>query len=138
MRAGWLLGGRFLMITHRGRKTGRLRRTVVEVIARDAEHDAYFVAAPWAPRADWYQNILHRPHVRITVGNRRFRAVARPLSPAESRLHLEEYAARHRLAAKALARALGVTREQLLDTQVVEFRRETKARAASLTPASVA
>jgi hypothetical protein len=34
-RVGWLLGHRFLMLTHRGRRTGRVYRTVLEVVARD-------------------------------------------------------------------------------------------------------
>lgn len=34
--AGWLLGHRFLLLVHRGRKSGRVYRTVLEVVAWDA------------------------------------------------------------------------------------------------------
>ncbi len=121
--AGWLLGGRFLMLEHRGRRSGDLHRAVIEVIGRRREIKAYYVAAAWAPRADWYQNVLKDPQVRVTVGGRSFPALARALPPEESRAFLEDYRRNHRLAAKALSRVLGVTQDELLETQVVEFRR---------------
>ncbi len=34
-RLGWLLGHRFLLLTHRGWKTGKIRRTVLEVVHYD-------------------------------------------------------------------------------------------------------
>ena len=35
LRLGWLLGHRFLLLTHQGRKTGKIRHTVLEVIRYD-------------------------------------------------------------------------------------------------------
>lgn len=51
---GWLLGGRFLMLTHIGRKSGVPRQTVIEVVSHDKETGKYYVAAAWRDKSDWY------------------------------------------------------------------------------------
>src|SRR5581483_6476732 len=52
---GRLLGERFLMLTHIGRTSGRLRQTVVEVVRHDRLSDTYIIASGWGERADWYR-----------------------------------------------------------------------------------
>jgi hypothetical protein len=47
---GWLLGHRFLLLTHRGRVSGQVRHTVLEVIRHDRAADAVLA---------WYER--HRP-----------------------------------------------------------------------------
>lgn len=102
-KMGWVLDGRFLLLAHVGRRTGRMRQAVLEVIDFDAEQSMYFVASAWGDKADWFRNIAIRPDVEITVGRRKMRALADILSPGESRRILREYGRRHRIAA-ALAR----------------------------------
>ena len=51
-RFGWLLGHRFLLLTHRGRKTGRVHQTVLEVIAYDSATRESIVLSGWGERAD--------------------------------------------------------------------------------------
>ena len=46
-RLGWLLGGRFLMLTTTGRKTILPRQTVLEVVLHDQETDTYYIASGW-------------------------------------------------------------------------------------------
>jgi deazaflavin-dependent oxidoreductase (nitroreductase family) len=106
-RMGWVLDGRFLLLSHTGRTTGRARQTVLEVVDVDAQRATYFVASAWGDRADWFRNIGCTPEIRITVGRRAMRAVAEVLPPDESRDVLHEYRRRHRLAAAVLARLLG-------------------------------
>ncbi len=105
---GWLLGRRFLLLTHIGRKTGRPRQAVLEIVEHDPAAEIYYVASGFGPRSDWYRNILKTPQVTIQVGNRRMRAVARPLSPEESGEIMARYARRHPTAARRLARVLGL------------------------------
>jgi len=106
-RLGWLLGARFLALEHRGRRSGAIHRTVLEVIGRDRERDAWRVVSAWGPRADWYSNVRAHPHVRVTVGRRTFAATARALPPEASEAALREYGRRHRLAASMLRRLFG-------------------------------
>jgi deazaflavin-dependent oxidoreductase (nitroreductase family) len=71
MGLGRLLGGRFLLINHIGRKSGQVRQAVVEVVRHDKETDSYIVAAGFGPQSHWHQNLRHRPEVTIQVGRRK-------------------------------------------------------------------
>ena len=59
---GWILGGHFLMLTTTGRKTGRTRRTVLEVMRRaDRSTGALptlWVVASRGRQTDWYANAV--------------------------------------------------------------------------------
>lgn len=106
LRLGWILGKRFLLLEHRGRKSGRLRRAVVEVVDHDPRDGAYVVAAAWGKKSDWYQNVTAQPLVDLTVGSVRFQAVARTASPEEAAQHLAAYARRHPAAFQQLGSRL--------------------------------
>lgn len=104
---GWLLGKRFLLLNHTGRKSGLPRQAVIEVIARDEPNGHYYVASGYGTKSDWYQNLLAKPEVTIVVGRKKLAATAVPLSPAESGALLLDYARRHPTALKNLARLVG-------------------------------
>lgn len=101
------MGSRFLLLEHRGRRSGKRRRTVIEVVDRDRSTGTYWIAAAWGDRADWYKNVKVDPRVRVTVGRRRFDAIAEVLPAEDSPAVLDRYAREHRTAARALARILG-------------------------------
>lgn len=48
LRLGRLLGNRFLLLTHVGRKTGLPHQTVVEVASHNGTKDRYVIASGWA------------------------------------------------------------------------------------------
>lgn len=100
-RLGFLLGRRFLMIEHRGRKSGRIRRTVLEVVARHP--NALYVVAAWGDKAQWLRNVRANPEVRVHIGFYRFRTTARVVDEETGSRILAEYAARHPRAFRALA-----------------------------------
>ena len=92
---GWLLGHRFLLLTHRGRRTGLSRETVLEVVHYDGTADAYIVASGWGEHADWVRNVEADPRVTITVGRRRLAATAARLGIAQAGAVLLIYASAH-------------------------------------------
>jgi deazaflavin-dependent oxidoreductase (nitroreductase family) len=106
LRLGWVLGRRFLLIEHTGRRSGKPRFAVVEVVRYDRQADAYVVASGWGRGADWYRNVCATPEVRLTVGARRFDARAVPLPAAEAAREVCGYARAHPAAFAALARLL--------------------------------
>jgi deazaflavin-dependent oxidoreductase (nitroreductase family) len=106
-RLGWVLGKRFLLLHHNGRRSGRLHTTVLEVVARNESTSSYYVAAGLGDRADWYQNLLVHPDVEIEVGLRRSRAIAERLPAPESEAVLAAYARDHPLAYRSLGRLFG-------------------------------
>jgi deazaflavin-dependent oxidoreductase (nitroreductase family) len=106
-RLGWIFGRRFLMLTHRGRKSGLVRRTVVEVVAHSGS--TYVVFSGYGATADWYRNALASPPLRVDVGSEHFEPAVRDIPEPERRQLLAEYAVKHPTAAKALGdRMFGV------------------------------
>ena len=104
---GSLLGGRFLLLNHTGRKSGRPRRTVLEVVDHDPNTGTYYVASGFGTSSDWYQNIIETPEVSIQVGDKRLAARAFPLVPDQSGEAMIDYAHRNPHAAKQLMRLCG-------------------------------
>ena len=99
---GWMLGNRFLLLTHTGRKSGLPRQVVIEIVDHDKETGVYYVAAAWREKADWYLNILKNPRVKVQVGNRHFEAEASPKSREEAERILWMYAQKHPSALREL------------------------------------
>jgi deazaflavin-dependent oxidoreductase (nitroreductase family) len=103
---GWLLGERFLMLTHIGRKSGLPRQVVLEVVRHDVATDTYLIASGWGKRADWLRNIDQNPHVLLHTGTRRVEATASRLPIELAADEFCEYARRHPLAARNLSKLM--------------------------------
>jgi deazaflavin-dependent oxidoreductase (nitroreductase family) len=92
---GVVFGQRLLMLEHRGRTTGVLRRVVLEVVAHPSP-DRYVVVAGFGERAQWLRNVRADPDVRVSVGRRRSRpALARELERERADAFLAAYAEEH-------------------------------------------
>jgi deazaflavin-dependent oxidoreductase (nitroreductase family) len=104
---GGLLGNRFLMLTHTGRKSGLERRTVLEVVRYDKTTTTFIVAAGFGPESDWYRNIRLHPQVMVQCGRRCWEMVANFVTPEQSGEELLVYARRYPLALRELARFMG-------------------------------
>ena len=94
-RLGWLLGHRFACLTHVGRRTGQVHRTVVEVVRFDPRTQEIVVAAGWGGRTDWYRNIQARPALEIRCGRLAYRPSQRFLTADETYLEVQRYVRRH-------------------------------------------
>lgn len=105
-RLGWLLGDRFLMLTHLGRKSGLPREVVLEVVHHDLETDAYFIAAGWREKADWFLNIQINPQVHVMVNRRLFYAQAQISQPPKAAETFYAYALQHPKALHELSRMM--------------------------------
>jgi len=105
---GGLLGRRFLLLHHTGRKSGLARRTVLEVMRYDAAADRLLTASAYGEAADWFRNVLAHPAVEIQWGRKRLRRRARRVDAEEAARELLDYARRHPLAARSLGRVLGL------------------------------
>jgi deazaflavin-dependent oxidoreductase (nitroreductase family) len=103
LHMGRLLGDRFLMLTHTGRKSGQPRRSVLEVIGHDEATGTYTIASGWGQQADWLRNIQKNPDVLVDARGRRFEATAARLSQERATEEARDYARRHPSAFRALA-----------------------------------
>lgn len=98
-----LLGDRFLMLTHTGRKSGLPHQTVIEVVKYDKATDTYYVVSGWGRKSDWYQNIQKTPHVTVQVRGRKFQTKAEFI-PVEKAIDIvNTYAQEHPIAFKELS-----------------------------------
>ena len=104
---GWLLGRRFLRLTHKGRRSGGLYRTVLEVIGEHPERREVLVMVGLGPRAQWYRNIAAGGAVEIAIARERFRPIYRQLSTAEAAAVLGDYERRNALVAPIIRLVLG-------------------------------
>lgn len=94
-RLGILLGPRFVMLEHTGRKSGARRHVVLEVVQHPAA-GSYTVVSGFGDRAQWFRNIRAEPRVRVYALSRRpTAAIARVLPLAEAAAVLADYSARH-------------------------------------------
>jgi len=107
-RLGWLFGHRLVMVVHRGRRSGRWRRVVVEVVVRDRDTRAVTVASGYGPGSNWYRNLLAHPDAEIVLGARRLAVRATPVSPEEGGELMVDYARRRPRSARMVARQMGV------------------------------
>jgi deazaflavin-dependent oxidoreductase (nitroreductase family) len=108
LRLGWLLGHRFLLLTHRGRHSGRVYQTVVEVVRYDPQTLESIVVSGWGERADWFRNVQATPALAVETGGRRYVPAQRFLAPDEVYQELQAYVRRHRWAAGITRRLFGL------------------------------
>lgn len=103
---GWLLGRRFLLLEHVGRRTGRRHTTVVEVIDHDGTTGAMAVMSGWGRTSDWYRNIEVASQARVTFGGKSLVTDVRTLSDSEAVKVLADYERRNRWIRPVVRRVL--------------------------------
>jgi deazaflavin-dependent oxidoreductase (nitroreductase family) len=106
LRVGWLLGHRFLRLTHRGRKSGREYRTVLEVVGHLPETGEWVVVSGLGHHSDWFRNIQAGPPVRVECGRARFTPAYRILDAVEAAAVMADYEYRNRLVLPVLRAVL--------------------------------
>src|SRR5438270_11356903 len=72
-----MLGSFYVLIEHRGRKSGRVYRTVVDRLHTDRETGEIFVTSAWGDTSDWFRNIQAAPSSGVWIGRRRFETTQR-------------------------------------------------------------
>jgi deazaflavin-dependent oxidoreductase (nitroreductase family) len=104
---GWLMFGQ-LQLTTVGRKSGRPRQAVVDVLGHDSGADVYYVLSAYGDTSDWYRNLQANPKVDVRVGWRRFPARAATLSHTEAEALFLDFWRRHRLYVRTMFRLIGL------------------------------
>jgi deazaflavin-dependent oxidoreductase (nitroreductase family) len=103
--AGRLLGHRFLLLTHRGRRSGQLHRTMLEIVRWEPDKREATVMAGFGPHANWRLNVLSGGAVEVRIANLLFEPSVRPLDKDEAMSAVEDYERRNRIA-RPLVRAV--------------------------------
>jgi deazaflavin-dependent oxidoreductase (nitroreductase family) len=91
---GWMLGKRFMRLTHVGRRSGKVYQSVLAVLRFDQETREILVVSPWGS-SNWYRNIQAAPALEVETGSIRYAPAQRALSSEEiANLFLEFRASR--------------------------------------------
>ncbi|SHK28770.1 deazaflavin-dependent oxidoreductase, nitroreductase family [Pseudonocardia thermophila] len=101
---GGVLGRRFLLLHHTGRRSGRAYTTPLEIVGRTVS-GAPIVVAGFGD-ADWLRNLTAGGPAAATVGRRRTPVAARRLGIPEAADALAAYERRHGPAAPLVRRLL--------------------------------
>ena len=82
LHLGWLFGHRFMLLSHVGRKSGKVRRTILAVLSYDAGSREIKAVSAWNA-SEWYKNIQVTPAIAVETGMARYTPVQRELSAEE-------------------------------------------------------
>jgi deazaflavin-dependent oxidoreductase (nitroreductase family) len=104
---GSLMGNRFLLLNHTGRKSGQPRQAVLEIIRSFPAENRYLVVSGFGVASHWYQNIKKDPKVTIQVGRKKISAIAERLDPETAGETMVIYAQNNPGAIKTLSGLLG-------------------------------
>ena len=106
LHLGWLLGKRFMQISHIGRRSGKVHRTILAVLRFDSKTKEIYAVSAWKG-SDWYFNIHANPALQVETGFVRYVPVQRTLSPEEITTTFMEYRQKHPFFSRMICRIPG-------------------------------
>ena len=101
-----LLGNRFLLLIHVGRRTGARHQTVLEVMEYRKEGPEFVVMSGFGRNADWLLNIQAKSDPEVIVGSQRFTAAYRLLGEEEAMKVVRNYERQNRFMAPVVSYVL--------------------------------
>jgi deazaflavin-dependent oxidoreductase (nitroreductase family) len=103
---GWLMGKRFVQITHVGRRSGKVYRSILAVLKFDQRTKEIYAVSAWKG-SDWYSNIQARPALLVETGFVRYEPAQRTLSPEEIYATFMEFRRQHPIFGRMVCRIPG-------------------------------
>jgi deazaflavin-dependent oxidoreductase (nitroreductase family) len=103
---GWMLGKRFMLLTHVGRRSGKIYRSVLAVLHFDEKTREILAVSPWSG-SNWYRNIQATPALEVETGRTRYVPVQRNLSTEEIATLFIEYRRERPIFSRIVARIPG-------------------------------
>jgi deazaflavin-dependent oxidoreductase (nitroreductase family) len=91
----WVFGHPHIRVSHVGRRTGKTRQVLLEVIHHDSRSGERFVAAMWGPESDWYRNLCVADAIEVETAGRRFAPIQRMVGLQEAQERLDGYQRRN-------------------------------------------
>jgi len=104
---GGLMGENNVLLNHIGRRSGKTRQAVVEIIRHDKGANVYIVASGLGEKSDWFQNLMVHPDITIQVGRKRMASHAERLPLPQATEILLDYSHRNARGIRAFASMIG-------------------------------
>jgi deazaflavin-dependent oxidoreductase (nitroreductase family) len=95
-----------IVLVHRGRKSGTLYKTPIEILHDDHERDELVVSPMWGRHSDWYRNVVAGGLVEVHVRGDARQVEWRELDEAERRAAMSAYREGHPLYSRIILRML--------------------------------
>jgi deazaflavin-dependent oxidoreductase (nitroreductase family) len=95
-----------IVLVHRGRNSGRLYKTPVEILVDDRERGEFVVSPMWGKSSDWYRNVVAGGLVEVHGRGEEWRIEWRQLDEAERRAAIGAYRDAHPLYSRIILRML--------------------------------
>jgi deazaflavin-dependent oxidoreductase (nitroreductase family) len=107
---GWerIIGAQWMLITTIGRKSGKRRQAMVDILLHDGQTDTYYILSAYGSSADWVRNIQTNPRFEAQVGRRKFTARATTLSEESAGEMLVQFHRRKPAYTRAVMNAAGM------------------------------
>lgn len=77
------LGLRCIMITTKGRRTGKSHIVMLDLVGHDPAWDRYYVQPGWGRNCDWVKNVEAHSVIEVQIGRQRFQAKVTDVSGSE-------------------------------------------------------
>lgn len=106
IKLGGLLGNRFMQLTHIGRRSGKVRKTILAVLRYDPQTQEILAVSAWKG-SDWYYNIQTTPALQVESGRVKYVPQQRTLSPEEIATAFFEYCRRYPIFSRIICRIPG-------------------------------
>ena len=108
---GWerIIGAQWMLIATTGRKTGKRREAMVDVMDYNKATDTYYIEAAYGSRADWDKNIKSNPVFEAQVGCRKFKARAEELAENDTGEMLVQFFRRKPAYTRSVMAMVGMT-----------------------------
>jgi deazaflavin-dependent oxidoreductase (nitroreductase family) len=95
-----------IVLVHRGRKSGRVFKTPVEIIVDDPERGELVVSPMWGRDSDWYRNVVAGGLVEVHVRGEALQVEWRELDESERRGAMDAYREAHPIYSRIILRML--------------------------------
>lgn len=106
LRLGWLMGKRFMRLTHVGRRSGKVRKTILAVLRFDHKTKEIYAVSAWKG-SDWTYNVQASPALQVETGFVRYTPTQRTLAPEEIATAFVEYCQQRPLFSRMVCRIPG-------------------------------
>ena len=106
LRLGWLLGHRFMRLTHVGRKSGKVRHTILAVLNYDPASREVMLVSAWSA-SEWYRNVHAAPALEVETGRDRYAPEQRDLSTEEIAVVLDGFRRQNPMISRIFCRIPG-------------------------------
>jgi deazaflavin-dependent oxidoreductase (nitroreductase family) len=103
---GCLLGHRFMYLKHLGRRSGKVRGTVLAVLRFDPSTSEIMAVSAWSA-SDWHKNIQAAPALQVETGFTCYVPLSRSLTSDEIAALFEEYRRKRPIFSRIVCRIPG-------------------------------